>query len=450
MWVVHSKAVSRSCILNITLFLLCDSCQLVVHIEYVFLCAITLFLCVRAILNVLLNLTVVRLLDSGLPLVHVCEFCSVHMATVHLVNNFCLALDSHSGRSAMTEPNGDDHELEFESIPSDGGGGVEEQNNQVEELTAALQQAFPSSIAVSIVFNQPVPEPMPEAQVYASQPVQPVPEPYVDASPDALQQVQPVPEPHVDASPDALQPVQPVPEPHVEARPDPITQVRPSFGWRSRYMMVRSCPRECELSLRDSNGNCKIQCVHDRGHEGIHTCSACCERWRQLNAFTIEDTPSAQAAGAQSAQAAAQSEQEAAIQFDPFSGRCVHRCPHRGPCCVFRCGRPSGHHEHECWCCHLVRVGAVHDTRSDSSRRFTKVQRQQRTDFIEAWADFVCPTCGMISKSTTGSNSNFLRMKCAVCAHLFCRRVVIWPRNNDDARRQLDGFHRSVIRDGIA
>ena len=49
-------------------------------------------------------------------LVHVCEFCSVHMATVHLVNIFCLALDSHSGRSDMTEPNGDDHELEFEHV----------------------------------------------------------------------------------------------------------------------------------------------------------------------------------------------------------------------------------------------------------------------------------------------------------------------------------------------
>ena len=75
--------------------MLCDSGQPLVHIEYLFLFDITLFLCVRAILNVLLNLTAVCSLDSCLPLVHVCEF-----ATVHLLNSFCPALDSHSGRNA--------------------------------------------------------------------------------------------------------------------------------------------------------------------------------------------------------------------------------------------------------------------------------------------------------------------------------------------------------------
>ena len=315
----------------------------------------------------------------------------------------------------MTGPHRDDHEFQFESMPSDGGSGVEEQNNQVEELTAALQQSFPSGTIVSIAFNQSVPE---------------------------------LPEPHVNASPDALQPVPPVPEPHVESRP---------YAWRIVGNRVGlPCPCECEWWSCPGNDD---DCVYTKGHEGIHICYGCCETWC-ISSAGCERWEQAEEDGAEAdpdalfghGQASAQSAQAAAIQLDPLIGRCSHNCSiAHGPGCVSRCGKPSGDHEsHICWCCHLVRVGAVHDTSSSASWRFTHVQRKQRDDLVEAWANVKCPECDRLSKSTTGSNSNFLRLKCVACKHLFCKRVVIWPRNNVDAMRHLDGFHRSVIKDGRA
>ena len=247
-----------------------------------------------------------------------------------------------------------------------------------------------------------------------------------------------------------------LPEP---VSPPPVPEYDPRTPIRSR---VRPCPRDCELG---SGGTCRGDCIYDEGHEGLHTCYSCqaeqAQRWRRIslgsrleNANTqppqasappqalLGDGPSGMMSGSESSTpASTPSPARGRARFAPQ--RCMQDCPHRQGPCVLRCGRVSGHREpHSCWTCHLH--GSIH-LRSlggfgDPSTRWSQLQRKQRTDYVTAWAGVPCRNCGKVSKSTTGSNSHYLRMKCASCGTLLSKAIVIWPDDPDEAQRQLRGF----------
>ena len=248
--------------------------------------------------------------------------------------------------------------------------------------------------------------------------------------------------------------------PELEPLPAPPSPIRRPF------LRAAQCPHACECG--GDEAGCTGTCSDQQGHEGIHVCQNCfvsqTRRLEQMGGvvetpylpepeappppmpmvrrrhwdhpYAVEVMPAGVAAAASSAAAAPS--QARGLR----AGRCTAECAVKHVVCVRQCGQAQDHDgPHSCWACRVYGEGFRQGQLRRTEAKLGYLQRSQRDDVVMAYSADVCHQCGSTAKSTTGSNSYYFRIKCAVCGHVFRRVPVLWPRSAEWLAQIMRGFN---------